>query len=493
MDINKMILEKLVLYRKPSKVNDMYRKTFKLSTDRSSISGVENMLNRFNKFTEIGLISNAPDIIKLSTDGTVPIKVENGWNQDRLSFIMSISSKVSDSKTEFYFLTGYTNKFEDRFTGEYSSIRQMDPTMKFIINSMTTIEELRHANGEMSYKYVDEITLVKNNSSENSYDDLFSNECLIRPIDVITNVSDFQLYKTLSKEVTEVNRSNINPLNYIGSLINNIQSGAIITKESNRNYDDAELSTNEVVSTVLTIAEQEDATITKNRFILELIKQKSIRDEYDAKPDNFNVTDLLNIFGVANVDSVTKMLLLTDMTREKNSAVEYANYSVSNILLDNDLGNNLQPSIENLIAMEFYYIVSTEMFSKKITKAIMTLSNHRNFHSVDKAETHKIESGFHQFFASVKNSVYLDTYLKNIVLPKLTKHNTSNQISVNIIADIDLLGKSSVVVTVEGGHPNVFRYNSTMDNTFTPMVTTAQGVNNASAEIATLIDGIFAN
>ena len=35
---------------------------------------------------------------------------------------------------------------------------------------------------------------------------------------------------------------------------------------------------------------------------------------------------------------------------------------------------------------------------------------------------------------------------------------------------MDLLGNSTIAVVVEGGYRQVFRYNSSMDNNFTPIV-----------------------
>ena len=98
------------------------------------------------------------------------------------------------------------------------------------------------------------------------------------------------------------------------------------------------------------------------------------------------------------------------------------------------------------------------------------------------------ESMFHNVFNSPTAVETLDSFLRRIILPKITK---DDQIYVDLMADINILGTSSVAITVNDDDPMIFRYNSSMDNMFSPLISTQQNKNVLTDDISTIIDNVL--
>ena len=88
-------------------------------------------------------------------------------------------------------------------------------------------------------------------------------------------------------------------------------------------------------------------------------------DTGTAKPANFNINNLIDIFGYENVDAVTEIHFYNSLELERKNANKYSSSNMDNVLLETSLSNTLAPTIENLIALEFYYMASTYLYHKK--------------------------------------------------------------------------------------------------------------------------------
>lgn len=503
MNTNKtMFLQKFVLLRQPSKVNDMYRRTLKVNTSTETIAGIEDMLNKHSGFLDVSMLTNSSNLIHLNPEINGPINIEGGWNEDRLSYIMTVV--VQDpgvGKNTFYFLTGYTNYYSDALTQSINSIRFLDQNMMFNINSITVIEEIKSSiDGKSSFKFLDEITLVKNNGTSH-FDNYLNNDYLLRPVDILSAMQDYDLGTNLTHEPTEVAKTNISPITYMENMITSIQDGVKLTKGNMRGTEDDMLGTKRALSNISTLAEQKEKPMMNCPFLLGLYRVTNQDDGVGtAKPAHFNIRNLITLFGFDNVESVTELHLYNGLDVERSNTQKYAKVGFDNVLLETSLSNTLAPSTENLIALEFYYMVSTYLYHKKITQVLITLSNHPTFIKGDgnwgqneiAMAVHGV-SYFHPIFSTPEKLNEVDVYLKNVILPKITRKFTNNRINVHLVADIDLLGNTTIAIVVEGGYRQVFRYNSSMDNNYTPLVGNQQSFNNMVSEVSTLVDVIYSN
>lgn len=498
----RMFLQKFVLLRQPANVNDMYRRNLKINTSMETIVGIENMLNKHHGFLDISLLSNSPDIILLNPDISGPIVVEGGWNEDRLSYIMSVVVQDANlGKNTFYFLTGYTDFYNEALTKNITNVRQLDNRMRFNINSITVIEELKSSiDGKPYYKFLDEITLVKNNGTSH-FDNYLNNDYLLRPVDILSALQDYDLGTNITAEPTEIAKTNINPITYMENIMSSIQDGIKLEKSKPNAETSHELGTKQALGSISTLAEQRETPMMNCPFLMVLYRTvNESSDTGTAKPANFNINNLIDIFGYENVDAVTEIHFYNSLELERKNANKYSTSNMDNVLLETSLSNTLAPTIENLIALEFYYMASTYLYHKKITQAIVTLSNHpkyvKDMFTVNGSEVAMLMeaySYFHHIFASPDKLNEVDVYLRNVILPKITKKFTNNRINVHLVADMDLLGNSTIAVVVEGGYRQVYRYNSSMDNNFTPIVGDKKNFDNMIAEVSTLVDVIYSN
>lgn len=477
---HQMYLDKLVLFREPKIVNNMHRRSFAIGSDVETVRNLEEISKLGYKFDDMLLVNKCSNLINLTPTTTGGIIVPNGWNEDRLSFIMSVVIKESSTKTNFYFISGYTDYYDPILGKEITHISQIDSRMNFIINNITLVSELISAlNNEPVYNFLDEIAIVKNNGIT-EYDNMLNDDYLVRPVDIFTGMWNHGISNNLTTEGVEISKNSINPVSYIGNILDTIANGM---KLSGSEDQDDERAIGQRLYAMARDAEQKETPIVKCPFLAALYDETR-----EPRPSVFNMANLINIFGLANVDAVTKFLMFSEDTIDKNKSNMYQQHNVDNILTTNALEDTINPSIENMIALEFYYMLSTVLFKKKITSATVTCSNHPSFFMEEVAMVNNAYSHFHTIFTSIPSIDYLDRYLKTIILPKITKNRN---ILVNVVADIDILGKTTIAVTVENGKPTVFRYNSSMDNNFTPLVANKQGKDLLVDDLFTIIDTIF--
>lgn len=480
-----MRLDRFVLFRENKIVNSVYRRNFSVATDIETLTGIERLIDNRQTFNDSNIIQNCQDIISLTPEITGgEIYVPNGWNQDRLSFIMTVTVEESATKNNHYFLTGYTDYYDNGLSVGISNIRQLDPRMTFEINSITLVEEL-YSNlngGTPVYKFKEEMTIIKNNG-KTEYDTQFNDDYLVRPVDIFSTIWDNNMGTTVTSTATEVNKTNVNPISYIGTMLENMANTMNLAKSDSPNESDSTLL-RKGIFTMSNAAERAEGKAINCPFIMALFKDTTV-----VKPSSFTLPTLLNIFGEGNVDAVTDVLINVDTPSSiRNRENFLADNDLPSILNSEVLANNIAPNIENIIAMEFYYIMSTILFKKKITKAIITLSNHSAFFREPVTMINKAESLFHEYFTSITSLSYIDAYMQTLVLPKLTKNYRLN---VDIKAEMDILGKTSIAITVEAGETYIYRYNSSMDNNFTPLVTNQKGLENIAGQMTAIMDSVY--
>ncbi len=93
---------------------------------------------------------------------------------------------------------------------------------------------------------------------------------------------------------------------------------------------------------------------------------------------------------------------------------------------------------DNIFTMDLKDVV-TVLFKKKRTSASVTCSSHRAFFTEEVGMVNNAYSHFHQIFTSISALDYVDRYIKDIILPKITK---GKRLDVNVVADIAVLSNS---------------------------------------------------
>ena len=465
-----MSIMNFMLFGSDKKVNDMFQRSFALNGSSRIYEDVGEIINSTGYITQSEIIKKCNNLVNIENTTGGLITVANGWNEKRLSFVLGVEVVYSSTNKHIYFINGYTDFYDPilRNNTGHMSVRFLDKTMDFNINTITLITETLDSRGTPIIKFKDKITILRKYGQAYDYDSI-GGECLIRPSDIM---SDIYLGTSSGGEYgvdpNEANRSNSNSVSYLASILNSIGDSFRINNASSKARNE-HMNKQDAIRDMVNNAE--DKKMMNCPFLLHLFRTTG-----EAKPSRFRIGDILDI--APYLDDVTKMFNIEDKEENKR-----------NILSTNELDNTLQPRLGNILTLEFYQIMSSLLFDQMLTRASIHMSNHPKFIiGNDIAHCIGSESMFHEVFNSPTAIDTLDSFLRRIVLPKISKND---QIYVDIMADINILGVSSIAITVNDEDPEVYRYNSSMDNMFSPFIATQQQKSIITDDIASIIDEVL--
>lgn len=459
-----------VLFSSDQKVNDMFQRSFAINGDVRVYENIGEIINSNGYISQNEIIKRCNNVVSLENTTSGLISVANGWNEKRLSFVLTVEVIYSSTSKEIYFINGYTDFYDPvlRNNTGHMSVKMLDRTMDFNINTITLISETLDSRATPIIKFKDKITILRKYGQAYDYDSI-GGECLIRPSDIISDIylgtasgGDYGV------DANEANRSNSNSISYLASILNSIGDSVRMNEATSR-AKDSNMSKQDTIRDMVNNAE--DKKMMNCPFLLFLFRSTG-----DAKPSRFRISDLLDL--TPHLDDVTNVFNIG--TKDENKR---------NILSSEILDNTLQPSLGNILSLEFYQIMSSLLFDQMLTRASIHISNHPKFVlGGDVANCIDSESIFHSVFNTPKAIDTLDTFLRRIVLPKITKNDN---IYVDLMADINILGTSSIAITVNDDDPAIFRYNSSMDNMFSPFIATQQQKNLITDDISSIIDEVM--
>lgn len=457
---------KFMLFGQDRKVNDMYHRSFNMNTDTRTIRTIEEMMGNGESLTSLNVVQKCSNLISLTPHTTGMVTVNNGWNEKRLSFVLIVEVLTESSKIkDIYFLNGYTDYYDPILRKQFDNISMLDPTLVFHINTITLITEMLKDDGTPVFSFKDKITLLKKVGQGMDFDRMMTNDYIIRPEDVFKDVymGNVEHGTTYDNEVKESDRSMTNTVGYISSIMNSIIEGSRTMGPGSEQRFNMSEKIHNIANAATTTRMMECPFLTK-----------LYQFTGESKPSWFNIEQLFSIS--SHLNSVTEMYNVKD---SKN---------VNNILSSDYLSNSLQPTEDNLVALEFYQIVSSLLFDNMLTRASIVLSNHPVHTTTPLAYCLDSDSMFHPVFNTPIAIENIDIYLKRIVLPKLTRGGNTY---VNITADINILGFSSIAIEVNDFDPAIYRFNSSMDNTFSPYITDLNNKRIIADETSTLIDTLI--
>lgn len=458
------------LFGSDKKVNDMFQRSFTINGSNSIYRDVGEIINNSGYISQNEIIRKCSNMVSLENTTGGLISIANGWNEKRLSFVLTVEVIYSSTNKEIYFINGFTDYYDPILAKSFAnvSVRMLDRFMDFNINTITLITETIDSRGTPIIKFKDKITILRKHGQALDYDSI-NNDCLIRPIDIMTDIYlGVPNGGTYGVEANEANRSNSNSVSYLAAILNSIGDSVRINSTTSR-AKDINMSREDTIRDMVT--NSEDGKMMNCPFLLHLFRRTG-----EAKPSRFRIDDLLDM--ASYLDDVTKVLNVTDEDSNRR-----------NILSSNELDNTLQPRLGNILTLEFYQIISSLLFDQMLTRASIHISNHPKFIMAGEvAMCMKSESIFHSVFNTPTAIDTLESFLRRIILPKITKND---QIYVDIMADINILGVSSIAISVNDEDPEIYRYNSSMDNMFSPFISTENQKNLITDDISNIIDTVM--
>lgn len=214
------------------------RRPFEVSVDEDDLVRLANATNNGRNTSAAALTSVASSFIRPSTEYEDYVRLDTGWEQPRIRFIMEFQRQGMGNLTQRYVYIGFTDYVGADLNGN------LDPNMELHITASLQFRETSSlVNGVPTARNTlvayDQI-LRGDDSYRNSARDQYMDEDLIRfmmtPNDVFTNVASnrviedsgygdaFPMMSALGRKPRKSRRTNLLPPTYLSSVINSAKS-----------------------------------------------------------------------------------------------------------------------------------------------------------------------------------------------------------------------------------------------------------------------------
>ena len=426
---------------------DVHRRPYELNINSGVLATLENtigdQLSRGTSVNPIAIANVAPDMMKISDVPKEKIFIKNGWGTTRLRFIMEVESNLSGSIFISY-IQGYTDYSDQSLTG------RIDPNMPININSITNVirnyipatnnyDARVHSSYNILYDPYSASFTVENNNTHR----------LLRPVDIsdgmeITDtglgasaiVDTRTLYGVLPKESK---RNNNIGVQHVSSVINSYLLGKDMASIGYAQEDTLGVFSSDL---------NED-NLSTVPFIEALSSQTG-----DIKTVTFTLNDLIAIDpGVSNV------LTLID------NSTQLVNTNFNNIMDTNDTATLNTVSIESSLATTVSESVSSLLAEEMLSVIDFSITN-----QTVNSEYVETISNVRSYMQGIDPTIYVRRFInkfKALVMPNITKNNL---LAVTLYVSADILGDTTVAISVNGAPQVVYRLPTFCNSLYTSMV-----------------------
>ena len=450
---------------------DQYVRPFMLNYNHDVANRLSDIIEQNVRVGNINLnpmdVGTAvPDIIEVSKIPVFKAEIENGWSTKRASFYMIVEEPVNAYSRVYYYIQGYTSHYGIGTGGA------IDPNMKLYFNNIVKLMETVQPNGTKSVKVLTHLTLVhKPDGSTNwQYGNLQEEMIVARPEDLLISISQDNVLEGTTGYATAVNnldnapvsvdKSDFVPSRFISKTIGSVLFGATETKN---NYADPFDTASSRARTLTGIRSMYDIN-----FIKAINDYQGIYDTYYTTPSVLEKVD-------PNVNNPDVVQVL------ERGVMERQQTNVPSILQTQDTEDLSRVSEENKIATEIVESVSSLLTEHMLTRITFTINN---LMGIPEGTVMTAES----FIPGLNLLLYGNRVLekfKTEVFPNITYNN---QAPVDILADINLVGDSTVVLSFNGNPQVVYRFPMFADGLFNPLLTNKQGFQELKSNLRQIVN-----
>jgi hypothetical protein len=203
------------------------------------------------------------------------------------------------------------------------------------------------------------------------------------------------------------------------------------------------------------------ATITRTKNIEDILFMRKITEAHGLNTDPyFTLDDIRTIDHSFNKDKF--MIFKGSSPYRKPNETQ---------ILNGDTSYTYSPTEENRIISLISTTLATYMAENGLLYVMLSITNTEGLPVVTPLGGNTLVEGLNlQDRLNV-----LCTKTLNELVPVITRQNMQ---MVEILADIDLLGNSTVTISINGGNPETINIPTAMDSTFSPIITSDKNFNN---------------
>lgn len=465
-------VSKLLLIPSRGDYKNIYQRSYDMKVGHNDLAKVEavfamNGVGSNGKLTDNSVAAALSNVVSISDCTTGIVDIPNGWNTQRLRFLMEVESRTGNHVTVSY-LQGYSEYHDPSLSG------LVDPVMKFHINSITNVSKaLDPMTGNMLVRLTNTYNVITDLAGGLKYEELNegpgqeSDLKLIRPNDIIEDIALFDMSNdgniqtinklgTVGNEANTSNRGNNDGVKYLTSTLNNVITAKNLADSS---YD---------LQDVLRTASQNTAetSVISNPFIFALHSLTGI-----TTPTAFTMGQLQQMD--PGVGGKTYMGNGDNSTGYRETIMDTS-----------DTADMLQPTIENKIATQVSHSITSMMADNMITRLSISMTNMTG-------NIIATPSDFRSFIDGIDVLAYVNRIVDrcvNVLMPDITR-NGLVIVSINVTAD--LMADTTVTVEYELAPAIVFRFPVFTDSLFSPVMTNSAGRKAMGDDMANLIDATY--
>lgn len=461
---------KLMMFPTKKSYDQVYQRSFTLNATAENLNHIAVEFDKLgvrhgNKIPINTMGNTLNNIINVDNMPIDKVYIPNGWNTQRVRYIMEVESNTNGIITSSY-IQGYSEYYDPSFNNN------LDPNMLFYINSITNV-----------IRTFDPITGVWNSRPYNTYNiisDLAGNPALqevdnatkflIRPQDINSQASmqefsgngiNVGTYNCeLNGLVKTSKRSNSNQFDYLNRTLNGfIESKALSSVSSN---------TSDIY---MNAASGAGDTIINNSAFFELLRLAF----GDVTPNKFTLNVLHSIDpSISEPGSI-------HLTTEK----ELDMFHMFNTILDTDHTEAmLQPTPETIKAYTIIQTVNSLMLDNLITKMSLSITNETGEPVVVVTDANSIIKG-------IDLTMYVNRVVagvKNLLVNKITD-NGYTLVTAHVQSDV--LGDTSISIGLNGRPLTPYRMPTYADGLYSPMINSYQGMQGVVSDFMNITDLTF--
>lgn len=452
-------VKRLILIPTKKTYQDVAIRSFSLDCNQYNMDNLSNMIsshlirnNGQGYIAGSDIRTNVPELLKLNKIPGTIADIPNGWNTQRLRFLMETETIQGSIVIKSYF-QGYSEYYDVSMSG------LVDPNMRFYVNSLVSVKYwMDPATGYSKPAIYQAYNLLTDTASENAQMGLFNSATtLIRPIDVLDNLTLESRYGGEYGRITTTHnllsstafhtskRSNSNPMQYLAGSIDSIINTAS-DPDLNIGIDTANI-TDKARNFV------QEAQIDTCPLLTEVGR---LTGEIAPKYFTLNLLEAINP-GLSKSNVITLV---------RDNPLVAPNYLTN---LDSDITHEVvQPLDSNVKANAIATSLPSMMLEYYITEITLTISNLSGQPMIGILHANS-------FIEGIDLIPHLEVLKRKILDQLYPVISNQNMSALELQVECDLLGDINISINIDQTGHMLYRYPAFADSLYQPVLTTQSG------------------